>query len=79
MGENQYILTKNRVGEMGEVLRHVRALTGIVQVAMTFGPFDAVRMVETPDLNLLGRRMAWDIPTIPVVAETLTGLAVNPA
>lgn len=74
-----YILTKIRIGEIGEVLRQVRTLKGVVQADMTFGPFDAVITVETQDLNLLGRMIAWDIQTIPGVAETLTCLAVNPA
>lgn len=74
-----YILTKIRTGEIGEALRQLQAIKGVVQADMTFGPYDAVITIETQNLNTLGHMIAWDIQTVPGVAETLTCLAVDPA
>jgi DNA-binding Lrp family transcriptional regulator len=73
-----YVLTKIRTGEIGETLRQLLAVKGVAHADMTFGPYDAVITVEARDLNALGRLIAWDIQTIPGVAETLTCLAVEP-
>ena len=44
---------------------------------MTFGPYDAVAVVEAEDVNAIGRIMAGGIQPIPGVLETLTCLAVD--
>jgi uncharacterized protein with GYD domain len=44
---------------------------------MTFGPFDAIAVVEADDVNAIGRIMATAIQPIPGISETLTCLAVE--
>lgn len=73
-----YILTKIQTGELGETIRQLRTLKGVVQADMTFGPYDAVTIIEAKDLNALGHMVAWDIQALPGVQETLTCLAVEP-
>ena len=72
-----YILIKMQSGEIGESLRQLRAVKGVVQADMTFGPYDAVVTIQAPDLKTIGHLVAWNIQTIPGVAETLTCLAVE--
>ncbi len=72
-----YVLIKTRPGEIEEVVKNLRKLEGVREAHMTFGPFDAVAEVETPDLARLGAITASGIQPIPGVEQTLTCLAVD--
>ena len=72
-----YILIEIRTGELREVMKQMRRVDGVVEVSMTFGPYDAVALVEAEDVNQIGRIMANDIQPIPGVLETLTCLALE--
>lgn len=72
-----YILFKVRVGEIPQVIRHLRRVKGIIEANMTFGPYDALAIVETSDVNSLGTILSQEIQPIPGVLETLTCLAVE--
>ncbi len=72
-----YILVNIRTGEIQEVVRHLRRVEGVVEANMTFGPYDAVAVVEAKDVDHLGRILASGIQPIPGVVETLTCLSVE--
>ena len=72
-----YILIKVRAGELREVVGQIRKLEGVVEANMTFGPYDAIAVVETEDLARLGKITAAEIQPIPGVEQTLTCLAVD--
>jgi DNA-binding Lrp family transcriptional regulator len=72
-----YILIDIRTGEIREVVRQLRRLEGVVEANMTFGPYDAVAVVEAGSVNAIGEIMASAIQPIPGVLETLTCLAVE--
>lgn len=72
-----YILINIRVGGVSEVVRHLRRVPNVVEANMTFGPYDAVAIVESDDVNHLGRILADEIQPIPGITETLTCLAVQ--
>ncbi len=72
-----YIMIKIRAGDVKEVVHQLRKINGVVEANMTFGPYDAVAVVETPDLAKLGSITALEIQPIPGVEQTLTCLAVN--
>ena len=72
-----YVLIKIRAGEVKEVVKQLRKVTGVVEAHMTFGPYDAVAVVETPDISRLGAVTASAIQPIPGVEQTLTCLAVE--
>jgi DNA-binding Lrp family transcriptional regulator len=72
-----YILVHIRTGEIREVVRQLRRVDGVLEANMTFGPYDAVAVVEAEDVNTLGRIMASAIQPIPGVVDTLTCLAVG--
>jgi len=72
-----YVLIKVRTGDLREALRHLKSVQGVVEANMTFGPFDAVAIVQAEDVNHLGQIVAIDIQPIPGILETLTCLAVE--
>ncbi len=72
-----YILIKVRPGEIREVVRQLTRVEGVTEATMTFGPYDAVAVVEAADVGAIGRVMASGIQPIPGVTETLTCLAVQ--
>ncbi len=72
-----YIMIKVRSGELKQVVHQLRKINGIVEAHMTFGPYDAIAVVETVDLAKLGAITALEIQPIPGVEQTLTCLAVE--
>ena len=72
-----YVLLKVCAGELKEVIRNLRKVKGVVEAQMTFGPYDAVAVIETTDLAKLGEITASEIQPIPGVEQTLTCLTVD--
>jgi DNA-binding Lrp family transcriptional regulator len=72
-----YVMIKIRAGEVKEVVRHLRNVDGVVEAHMTFGPYDAVAVIDLPDIAKLGAVIALAIQPIPGVEQTLTCLAVD--
>jgi DNA-binding Lrp family transcriptional regulator len=72
-----YILINIRTGEIPDVVRQMKKIEQVVDVNMTFGPYDAVAIVGARDINDLGQILANSIQPIPGVEETLTCLAVE--
>ncbi|MCB0100971.1 MAG: Lrp/AsnC ligand binding domain-containing protein [Anaerolineales bacterium] len=72
-----YVMIKIRSGEVQSVVGHLRSIHSVIEAHMTFGPYDAVAVVETEDLAALGRITALQIQPIPGVEQTLTCLAVD--
>ena len=56
-----------------DLLQRVEEVT---EAHMTFGPYDAVAVIEAADVQSLGKIMANKIQPIPGVMETLTCLAI---
>jgi uncharacterized protein with GYD domain len=44
---------------------------------MTFGPYDAIAVVEAKDLNTVGRIVALDIQPVVGITDTLTCLVIE--
>ena len=72
-----YVLIKIRAGEVKDVVRQLRKLESVIEAHMTFGPYDAVAVIETDDIKGVGTVLATAIQPIPGVLETLTCLAVD--
>ncbi|MBI5823141.1 MAG: Lrp/AsnC ligand binding domain-containing protein [Chloroflexi bacterium] len=72
-----YIMIKIHAGGVKEVVGHLRKIKGVLEAHMTFGPYDAVAVVEAPDIANLGAITALEIQPIPGVEQTLTCLAVD--
>jgi DNA-binding Lrp family transcriptional regulator len=72
-----YVLVNIRTGDVKEVVKNLRRVQGVIEAHMTFGPYDAVAVIETDDINGVGSILASEIQPIPGVLETLTCLAVD--
>lgn len=72
-----YVMIKIHAGEVKDVVVELRKIKGIIEANMTFGPYDAVAVVETADIAELGAVTALEIQPIPGVEQTLTCLAVD--
>ena len=72
-----YVLISIRTGEVSDVVRQLKKIEQVKEANMTFGPYDAVAIVESKDCNDLGRILATVIQPIPGILETLTCLAVD--
>lgn len=72
-----YVMIKIRAGEVKDVVGHLRRIKSVKEAHMTFGPYDAVAVVETEDVATLGKVTASQIQPIPGVEQTLTCLAVD--
>ena len=72
-----YVLVNIRAGDLKEVVKNLRRVQGVIEANMTFGPYDAVAVIETDDINGVGSILAGEIQPIPGVLETLTCLAVD--
>jgi DNA-binding Lrp family transcriptional regulator len=72
-----YVLINIRTGELRDVVRQLKRVEQVKEASMTFGPYDAVAIVEASDVNDLGRILASAIQPIPGIEETLTCLAVE--
>lgn len=72
-----YVLIKIQPGNIQEVIRRLRETAQVLEANMTFGPYDAVAVVESPDLGRLGTLIASSIQPMPGVEQTLTCLAVE--
>lgn len=72
-----YVLIKIRAGDVKEVVRQLRKLEQVVEASMTFGPYDAVAVVEAQDIGAIGNLIATAIQPVPGIEQTLTCLAVE--
>jgi DNA-binding Lrp family transcriptional regulator len=72
-----YVLVNVRTGEIKDVVKQLRKVEQVKEAHMTFGPYDAVAIVETKDVNHLGQILATVIQPIPGIEETLTCIAVD--
>ena len=72
-----YVLIKIRAGEVGGVVTQLRKIDSVVEANMTFGPYDAVAIIESDDLGAIGSLIASEIQPISGVEQTLTCLAAE--
>jgi DNA-binding Lrp family transcriptional regulator len=72
-----YVLISIRPGEIPEAVRQLRQVKGVTEVSATFGPYDAVAVIESTELKDIARLVAWDIQVVAGVAETLTCLVME--
>ena len=72
-----YVLVQIRTSSIHEVVANLRRLKGIKEAFMTFGPYDAIAIVEAEDRSHMARIVNIDIQVIPGVEKTLTCLAIQ--
>ncbi len=71
------ILINIEMGEIKQVVRDLRRIHHIHEVQATFGLYDAIAIVEVPELQMVGRIVATEIQPIPGILKTCTCLMVE--
>ncbi len=71
-----YVLIKIHTGEVRNVVNQLIRIDGVVEANMTFGPYDAVAIMNVDNVDKLGAIIASKIQVIPGIQDTLTCLAV---
>ena len=72
-----YVLISARTGEVRDVVSQLKRVENVTEANLTFGPYDAVAIVEAANIDKIGIIIYQDIQPIPGVIDTLTCLAVN--
>jgi DNA-binding Lrp family transcriptional regulator len=72
-----FVLIKIHAGDVKDVVQQLRATQSVTEAYMTFGPYDAVAVVEASDLGSIGSLVASMIQSIAGVEQTLTCLTVE--
>jgi DNA-binding Lrp family transcriptional regulator len=72
-----YVLIKVHTGEIKDVVRQLKKLDQVIDANLTFGPYDAVAVIESKDVGDLGHLLATVIQPIPGIEQTLTCIAVD--
>ena len=72
-----YVLITIRTGDLRNVVIQLRRVEGVIEANMTFGPYDAVAIIQADDVKHLGNIIAMGIQPIPGVLDTLTRLSVD--
>jgi len=72
-----YVLITARTGEVTAIIRQVKRIEEVIDAHITFGPYDAVVVVEAEDVKKIGNVVHHEIHPVPGVLDTLTCLAVD--
>ncbi len=72
-----FVLITIHPGQIREVVRQLQKVEGVREATMTFGPYDAVAVIEAGDINQVGRILAQGLQPIPGITQTLTCLAAD--
>ena len=72
-----YVLISASTGEVRSVVRQLKKVKHVSEASLTFGPYDAVAIVEAEDIDKIGLIIYQGIQPIPGILDTLTCLAVK--
>ena len=72
-----YVLIKVSTGDIPTALKLLRRLDCAREVTRTFGPFDAIAVLEAPSIEAISSCIAHEIQSIPGITETCTCLAID--
>jgi len=72
-----YVLIDVRAGDIAKVVGHLKRAEGVSEATMTFGPYDAIAIIDATNVKEVGRVVYENIQPIPGVLDTLTCLAID--
>ena len=72
-----FVLIKIRAGNVNDVVSQLREISSVSEAYITFGPYDAVAVIDSPELSTIGSLIASTIQPITGVEQTLTCLAAD--
>lgn len=71
------VLIKFNTGDLKEAFNDLKRLRSVTEAHLTFGPYDAIAIVQAQNLQSLGQIVAREIQLIPGLVETCTCLMVD--
>ena len=71
------VLIKFNTGDLADAFSDLRRLRSVTEAHLTFGPYDAIAIVQAENLKSLGQIVAREIQLIPGLVETCTCLMVD--
>lgn len=71
------VLINIETGEIQFTLRELKRIRAVQRAYLTFGPYDAICIIELDDLHAIGRIVEYEIQTLPGVRNTCTCLMVE--
>ena len=72
MGTSAYILVEVQVGRVVEVVRMLRQLDGVRSADAITGPFDAIALIEAPNMAAVADLVTGQVQSIRGVLKTIT-------
>ena len=72
MGTSAYILIEVQVGRGVEVVRMLRQLDGVRSADAITGPFDAIALIEAPNMAAVADLVTGQVQSIRGVLKTIT-------
>ncbi len=77
--ETLYLLVETELGKLDEVVRRLRAVSGVTEVEAVTGPFDVIVKVQAPQINQALDVVVHKIRRIPGIKATETLVTVSSA
>jgi len=77
MTTKAYVLIEIQVGKSKKVVEDIRRLKGVISVDSVTGPYDAIAVLETENLNVIGELVTSKFYPISGISRTVTCLAVK--
>ena len=75
--ETLYLLVETEVGRLEEVLRRIRAISGVAEVEAVTGPFDLIVKVQAPHINDALDLVVHRVRKVPGIKSTETLVTVS--
>ena len=72
-----YVLISARAGQAPAIVRQAGRIEGVLEAHITFGPYDAVAVIEADNAKKIGRIVHYELQPIPDIIGTVTCLAVD--
>jgi DNA-binding Lrp family transcriptional regulator len=71
------VLIKFNTGDLEDAFKDLKRLRSVTEAHLTFGPYDAIAIIQADHLNSLGQIVASELQLIPGLVETCTCLMVD--
>ena len=77
MTTKAYVLIEIQVGKSKKVVEDIRRLKGVISVDIVTGPYDAIAVLETENINVLGELLTSKVHPISGISRIVACLAVK--
>ena len=72
-----YILINCELGSEESIIQELKNLDGVIEVHGTFGAYDILAKIESPNVDVLRETITWKIRKIDQIRSTLTLMGIE--